>query len=152
MQVNTQPVNPSFGYSTILSKLYREGKLPMIKRGFYGDLLNNDPSSPRFATNEHLNPHSLGGSTHPRNIVLSSKRLNNARGNDPLSTVFNLDKATAYFKQFEDVKVPYKKGGKNKIFDGNNYIKLAWENITKLLKREKRLDLLEGTKKLNIKA
>lgn len=142
MKVEQNPCQITFGYTTELSQLWKKGKLPMVKKGFYGDILSKNPASPNFATNEHIIPHSQGGPTKLRNIVLSSAKNNNGRGCEPLSTIFNKEIADEYFDQFKDVVVKYKKGNSKKVFDGNRYIQEAWETIKGLLKKEGREDLL----------
>jgi hypothetical protein len=130
-------INPiKFGYTTTLSKLWKEGKLPEVVKGFYGDILSHDPKSPQYATNEHLQPHSKGGKTSLYNIVLSSAENNNRRGNDPLTTVFDKHNAEEYLKQFEGLKVEYKKGNKIKMFNGDSYAENIRQTIKQILNRE----------------
>ena len=74
-----------FGYTTVLSKLFEEGQLPNVTKGFYGGELNIDPKSLQRASNEQLQPKSLGGSTQLFNIVLATVENNGKRGNEPLS-------------------------------------------------------------------
>ena len=134
--------NPiTFGYTTVLSKLFKEGQLPSVTKGFYGGELNINPKSLQRASNEHLRPKSLGGSTELFNIVLATVENNNKRGNEPLSKYFNKQKADNYWQQFVDLIVEYKKGNKVKIFDGNRYVEDSKKTVQKILEQEKRLDL-----------
>jgi hypothetical protein len=134
--------NPiTFGYTTTISKLFKEGKLPSVVKGFYAGDLEIDPKSLQRASNEHLKPKSLGGATDLKNIVLATVENNNKRGNEPLSLFFKKDKADEYWEQFKDLIVEYKKGNKTKIFDGNQYVEQSKETVKKILEQEKRLDL-----------
>ena len=138
-KIETNPI--SFGYTTTISKLFKEGKLPSVVKGFYGGELSIDPKSLQRASNEHLEPKSLGGTTDLKNIVLATVENNNKRGNEPLSKFFNKQKADDYWGQFKDLVVEYKKGNKTKVFDGNRYVEDSKNNVKKILESEKRLDL-----------
>lgn len=138
-RIETNPI--TFGYKTTVSKLFREGKLPSVVKGFYGGVLEIDPKSLQRASNEHLQPKSLGGVTELKNIVLATVENNNKRGNEPLSLFFKKDKADEYWEQFVDLIVEYKKGNKVKIFDGNRYVEDSKKTVQKILEQEKRLDL-----------
>ena len=133
--------NISFGYTTTISKLFKDGKLPSVTKGFYGGDLEINPKSLQRASNEHLKPKSLGGQTNLANIVLATVENNAKRGNDLLSNYFNKEKADEYWKQFENLIVEYQKGNKTKIFDGNKYIEETQKTVKKVLESEKRLDL-----------
>ena len=137
-RIKTNPI--TFGYTTTISKLFKEGKLPSVVKGFYGGELNINPKSLQRASNEHLRPKSLGGQTTLANIVLATVENNNKRGNEPLSLFFKKDKAEEYWEQFKDLVVEYQKGNKTKIFDGNRYIEDSKATAKKIL-TEKRLDL-----------
>lgn len=131
----------AFGYTTVLSKLFKEGQLPSVTKGFYGGELKIDPKSLQRASNEHLQPKSLGGSTQLFNIVLATVENNSKRSNEPLSKFFNKQKADEYWDQFTDLIVEYQKGNKTKIFDGNKYTEDSKNTVKKILASEKRLDL-----------
>ena len=133
--------NISFGYTTTISKLFKDGKLPSVTKGFYGGDLEINPKSLQRASNEHLKPKSLGGQTNLANIVLATVENNAKRGNDLLSNYFNKEKADEYWKQFENLIVEYQKGNKTKIFDGNHYAEQTKATVKKILEQEKRLDL-----------
>lgn len=138
-RIDTNPI--TFGYTTIISKLFKEGKLPSVVKGFYGGELEINPKSLQRASNEHLKPKSLGGQTTLANIVLATVENNNKRGNEPLSLFFKKDKAEEYWEQFKDLIVEYKQGKKTKIFSGNRYIEDSKATVKKILAEEKRLDL-----------
>lgn len=138
-RIETNPI--SFGYSTTISKLFKEGKLPSVVKGFYGGVLEIDPKSVQRISNEHLQPKSLGGQTTLANIVLATVENNNKRGNEPLSLFFKKDKAEEYWAQFVDLIVEYQQGKKTKIFDGNRYVEDSKATVKKILEQEKRLDL-----------
>lgn len=133
--------NISFGYTTTISKLFKEGKLPSVVKGFYGGELSINPKSLQSISNEHLQPKSLGGTTALKNIVLATVENNSKRSNEPLSKYFNKNKADEYWNQFVDLTVEYKKGNKTKIFDGNKYIEESKNTVRRILEQEKRLDL-----------
>lgn len=138
-RIETNPI--TFGYTTTLSKLFKEGKLPTVVKGFYGGLLEIDPKSLQRASNEHLLPKSKGGQTTLKNIVLATVENNSKRSNEPLSKYFQKEKADEYWEQFIDLIVEYKKGNKIKYFFGNEYIKQSKETVKKILAQEKSLDL-----------
>ena len=131
----------AFGYTTVLSKLFKEGQLPSVTKGFYGGELKIDPKSLQRASNEHLQPKSLGGSTQLFNIVLATVENNSKRSNEPLSKFFNKQKADEYWEQFKGLVVEFQKGNKTKIFDGDKYIEETQNTVKKILEQEKRLDL-----------
>lgn len=138
-RIDTIPI--TFGYTTTISKLFKEGKLPSVVKGFYGGELNINPKSLQRASNEHLRPKSLGGQTTLANIVLATVENNSKRSNEPLSNYFNKQAADEYWKQFKDVIIEYQKGNKTKIFDGNKYVEDSKNTVKKILTEEKRLDL-----------
>ena len=138
-RIQTNPI--SFGYTTTISKLFKEGKLPEVVKGFYGGVLEINPKSLQRASNEHLQPKSLGGVTELKNIVLATVENNNKRGNEPLSKFFSKQKADEYWEQFKDLVVEYQQGKKTKIFDGNRYVEDSKATVKKILEQEKRLDL-----------
>lgn len=112
--------NVSFGYTHKLKTLYKKGKLPSVKYGFYGDEL-----TPKNVTLEHLQCISKGGKTELDNLVLASANKNQERGNSPLFSMLNWKYAGQYLEQFHDIKL--------KNFDGNTYIKMVLETIKKLV-------------------
>lgn len=103
------PHNPNFQYSSPLKTLWRKGKLPSVRYGFYGDVLTQ-----RNISLEHLKAHSKGGKTNLTNLVLASKAKNNARGNDAIDEYLDVKNIIRYLKQFKDIRL--------KDFDGNKYI------------------------------
>jgi hypothetical protein len=107
-KVESKPI--SFGYNSPLKKLWRQGKMPSVIKGFYGDTLNQSNLSL-----EHLKPHSKGGKTCLSNLVLASKEKNQARSNFPIKQFFDKEKAIEYLNQFINIKL--------KDFNGNSYIK-----------------------------
>lgn len=133
--------NISFGYKTAVSKLFREGKLPSVVKGFYGGELSVNPKSLNRVSNEHLVPKSKGGSTELFNIVLATAKNNSDRSNEPLSKYFDKKAADEYWEQFKDVIVKYQDKKKLRVFDGNKYIKDTQNTVKKILASEKRLDL-----------
>lgn len=107
------PIQPTsqltFQYSSPLKTLWRKGKLPSVKYGFYGDVLTQ-----KNVSLEHLKAHSKGGKTNLTNLVLASKAKNNARGNEAIDDYLKVNNLVRYLKQFKDIRI--------KDFDGNKYI------------------------------
>ena len=118
-RIETNPI--TFGYTTTISKLFKEGKLPEVVKGFYGGELTKDT-----VTIEHLKPHSKGGKTELKNIVLSEDVKNWSRGNKPLSSVFDKEAFNTYCEEFKGIKLPY--------FNGDEYVKQITNVVNKLLK------------------
>jgi len=119
--MNIEPVDTIiFQYSSPLKTMYKKGKLPTIKYGFYGDEI-----TPKTVTIEHLKCVSQGGKTELKNIVLVSANKNQERGVRPLSEMLNWGFAGRYFEQFRDVIVDW--------FDGNKYIEMVLNTIKELL-------------------
>lgn len=115
--------NVVFRYSSPLKTLYKKGKLPFVKYGFYGDEL-----TPKNVTIEHLRCVSHGGKTELKNVVLVSANKNQERGTRPLSEMINWEFVGRYFEQFRNVVIGY--------FDGNKYIEMVTDTIKELLKNE----------------
>lgn len=113
-----QQTNLSFGYQNILKTLYKKGKLPSVKYGFYGDKLTKGT-----VTLEHLKPRSKGGKTELCNLVLASANKNQERGNRPLSEVLNWENVGRYLEQFRNVQL--------ENFNGNKYIEMILRTIKK---------------------
>lgn len=119
--MNIEPVDTIiFRYSSPLKTMYKKGKLPNVKYGFYGDEI-----TPKTVTIEHLRCVSQGGKTELKNIVLVSANKNQERGIRPLSEMINWEFAGRYFEQFRDVIVDW--------FDGNKYIEMVLNTIKELL-------------------
>ena len=112
--------NISFGYTHKLKTLYKKGKLPSVKYGFYGDEL-----TPKSVTLEHLQCISKGGKTELDNLVLASANKNQERGNSPLFSMLNWKYAGQYLEQFRDVVVDG--------FNGNAYIQAVLDKVKYLL-------------------
>lgn len=118
------PINPNnqinFGYHSPLKTLFLKGKLPSVKKGFYGDIL-----TPKNVSLEHLEPHCFGGKTNLTNLVLASKRNNQARGNDDIANYLDEKNVTEYLQQFINVNVDG--------FNGNKYIQGIIKKLGELL-------------------
>lgn len=112
---------PTFGgYNSELKTLWRAGKLPQVKKGFYGGKITQDTLSL-----EHLEAHSKGGKTELNNLVITTKANNCKRGNKPLAEFLNLKAMAEYLLQFVNIKVGN--------FDGNAYIKGIIQKVGELL-------------------
>ena len=112
---------PTFGgYNSELKTLWRAGRLPQVKKGFYGGKLTQDTLSL-----EHLEAHSKGGKTELNNLVITTKANNCKRGNKPLAEFLNLKAMAEYLLQFVNIKVGN--------FDGNAYIKGIIQKVGELL-------------------
>ena len=134
----TRTNNPIyFGFSTLISKLWKEGKLPEVTKGIYGGEL-----SIANITNEHILPKSKGGKAHLSNIALATLENNNKRANGFLSDVLTAENFKNYCKQFKDLAVPYTDKNKVKYFYGNKYIKDITETVSRILREEKRMDII----------
>lgn len=106
----------SFGYSHQLKTLYKEGKLPTVKYGFYGGELTKD-----IVSLEHLQPHSKGGKTVLNNLVLATVENNNKRGNKSLWEYLNPENVLKYLNQFIGVKTDG--------FNGDDYVRQILHKI-----------------------
>ncbi len=116
--------NITFGYSTLLSQLYKKGKLPSVQYGLYGQKLTS-----KTVSNEHLVPHSQGGKTTLNNIALADRFINSRRGSQDIRLFLTKEMILNYLKQFINVKI---KEGKKLIFSGNQYIKSVLPTFKKL--------------------
>lgn len=94
-----EPINsyqPSFtGYQHPLKTLFKQGKMPSVKYGLYGE-----PIGPENVSLEHLKPHSWGGKTEYGNLALADRHANTARGSRPLADALSWDMLEAYLSQF----------------------------------------------------
>ena len=116
-----QPIqSTSFGYSHALKTAWKKGRLPQVKRGFYGERLTM-----RNISLEHLKPKSQGGKTDWSNLVLADNKINNARGDKPLAEYINFKAMGEYLDQFKNIKI--------RGFDGNKYIAMILETVGGLL-------------------
>lgn len=123
-----RPIPPTtdevtFGYSHPLKTMFKKGKLPQVKLGFYGETLTKDT-----VTLEHLEPISKGGKTEFDNLVLANADINNARGDKPLSDYINFQAMGEYLDQFRNLVI-----GK---FNGNEYIKNIITKVGIILNKE----------------
>ena len=115
-----KPAGLTFGYSNILKTLYKKGKLPSVKYGFYGDELTK-----KTVTLEHLKPRSKGGKTELKNLVLASANKNQERAARPLSEMLNWECVGKYLEQFRNVQID--------DFNGNRYIQMILRTIKGLI-------------------
>lgn len=126
-QMPPQPVGepPEFtGYKFIVKKLWREGKLPTVVKGIYGDVLTQENLSA-----EHIIPKSKPHSrTTSDNLALSTMENNRKRGNKPLCWYFSEDNFKTYCDQFKDVVVG--------SFNGNDYVQALTKTVRKVLRYE----------------
>ena len=127
----------SFGYSSPLKTLWKEGKLPTVEVGMYGGKLTKENISL-----EHIKPHSKGGRTQLSNLALTTMENNNKRGSDLLSSFFNKELFDKYLEQFKGLVVPYMKKNKEKVFNGDQYIELVTNTVNTILENEKKLNIL----------
>lgn len=112
--------NVTFGYNHQLKTLYKKGKFPSVKYGFYGEELTR-----KNVTLEHLQCISKGGKTELDNLVLATANKNQERGNSPLFNMLNWEYAGRYLEQFRNVSVDG--------FNGNAYIQMILDKIKVLL-------------------
>lgn len=85
----------SFGYKSILKDLFRQGEIPSVTRGLYGNKIDNSTVSI-----EHLLPHSLGGKDTLSNYALAHVQANVARGSNPLPYFLDSKMLDDYLSQF----------------------------------------------------
>ena len=109
----------SFTHKWDVKTLWKKGRLPQIKYGFYGDELTI-----KNCTVEHLLPLSKGGQTKTYNLVLASAANNQARSNTDLREVIDIDAAQQYLRQFQGIK--------KRNFNGDSYIHMIKETLKTL--------------------
>lgn len=90
--------NIGFQHKSILKDLFKQGRMPSVKKGIYGNTLVKGQLSL-----EHLNPISAGGQTVLSNLALADKRANELRGNKPLADFLTKDMLESYLSQFNFV-------------------------------------------------
>ena len=117
-----KPYPVSFTYNHQLKTLFKKGKIKPLY-DIYGDRLTK-----KNCTIEHIQCVSHGGKTETSNIALATARMNNARGNKPLSEFLNPEGLAYYCDYFLHIKLPE--------FDGVKYIKGLLETINKVLDKE----------------
>lgn len=122
MIVDTKQPNITFGYSNILKTLYKRGKLPTVKYGFYGEKL-----TPKNCSLEHLVPHSKGGKTELENLVLATKQNNSTRGDKCIIPFLDTENTIKYLNQFIGVK--------EFGFNGNEYIVSILKTLSKIFEK-----------------
>ena len=113
----------SFGYTSILKTYWKNGLMPTVTKGLYGDELTLDNVSL-----EHIKPHSWSGTTGLYNLALASQKKNSKRKNRPLYEVLNLEQAQKYLNQFKGIDLP--------DFNGNAYAYFTGETIRRCLKEQ----------------
>lgn len=91
--MNTQAI--SFGYSSILKDLFKEGKMPSVTHGIYGN-----PIDKATVSLEHLRAKSYGGQNTLSNYALAHIKANSMRGNMPLPYFLNNEMLENYLSQF----------------------------------------------------
>lgn len=106
-------------FNSILKTKWRQGKLPTVKRGFYGEKLTQSNLSL-----EHLRPHSKGGKTSLDNLVLASKEKNGLRGNESIKEYAEPETVLDYLSQFIGVRI--------KDFNGDKYVEGVIRTLKKL--------------------
>ena len=109
----------SFGYSSPLKTLFKDGQMPTVKNGIYGN-----PINPTNVSLEHLKPFSQGGKTELRNLPLADSKANAARGSKPITQFLSTPMVNDYLSQF-NFNVPGK-------FNGFQYQKLIRETCANL--------------------
>lgn len=120
--MNIQPVTTTPQFGSLLTKLFKRGKLKDVKYGLYGGKLTSDN-----VTDEHVIPRSKGGPDDIGNLALATKSNNSARSNYPLSNYLTDENLDRYIKQFEGINYPQYN------FNGKNYIKRLLHSIAKAL-------------------
>ena len=108
-------------YNSILKTAWKEGKLPTVTKGIYGNVLTADNLSL-----EHIVPHSLGGATRLDNLMLAEKTANARRGIKPLMQVITYEQLMEYLNQFIGIKI--------RRFNGDEYIRQILKTIERTTK------------------
>lgn len=111
----------SFGYSHPLKTMWKNGRLPSVQLGIYGDPLTRENISL-----EHLIPISRCGKTEYSNLALASREKNHERSSFNLFLFITEEKIKAYLEQFKNIIVL--------DFNGNKYI----EDLQRTLEKIKR--------------
>lgn len=115
--INAMQTNKTLFKGNELMKFYKKGKLK-ITHGFYGGLLDV-----KNASKEHLQCKCYGGKNTKDNIVLTTKELNNKRGNKPLIEVLDVESAKIYLNEILENnikgfdKFAYVKGIIKKVYE-----------------------------------
>lgn len=111
--------NISFSsYQSPLKTLFKEGKMPTVKFGIYGNPISADNVSL-----EHIKPHSKGGVSALRNFALADRKANSQRSSEPFKNVCDWEMVNEYLSQFNF---------KIKGFDGFEYQKMIRKTCEKL--------------------
>lgn len=121
-----QPINSftpsnqiSFTHKWDVKTMWKKGRLPQIKYGFYGDEL-----TVKNCTVEHLLPLSKGGKTKSYNLVLASAANNQARSNFDIRDFADPETIKQYLRQFQGIK--------KRTFNGDSYIKQIKDTLKNL--------------------
>ena len=114
---------PNFGYSSILKKEFKKGKIP-LKRDITGAVLKRGK-----ATLDHTIPKSKGGKSNLFNYSLMNGKANFLRGNQPLKDFIDLESLIEYIIVMLDTKTPN--------FDGIKYLRGWLPNLKKEIKENK---------------
>ena len=114
---------PNFGYSSILKKEFKKGKIP-LKRDITGAVLKRGK-----ATLDHTIPKSKGGKSCLANYSLMNGKANFLRGNQPLKDFIDLESLIEYIIVMLDTKTPN--------FNGIEYLKKWLPNLKKEIKENK---------------
>lgn len=109
----------SFTHKWDVKTMWKKGRLPQVKYGFYGDELTI-----KNCTVEHLLPISKGGKTKSYNLVLASAANNQARSNTDLREVIDIPAAKQYLRQFQGIR--------RRTFNGDAYIKMIKDTLKTL--------------------
>lgn len=113
--MNISPV--SFGYKWAVKTLYKQGKLPTVKKDIYGNPIVE-------ATVEHIIPKCKGGKSSQGNYAIANAYENMKRGSDHLLKHTTKKNIKEYLEQFTDVIVG--------SFDGNRYKKDVTRTLHKI--------------------
>ncbi len=110
------------GKKSILINYWRNGALPSVKRGLYGDIL-----TPQNVSQEHILPASKGGRAGVYNIALATNDNNCIRNDLPLAKFLTRHQAEEYLKQFKNINLT--------DFNGNTYIEKVRETILRCFQK-----------------
>ena len=102
--------------------MWKNGQLPSVKVGIYGDILTE-----KNISLEHIIPKSLGGKSDFSNYALATKEKNYERNSANIFLFTTEETILDYLDQFKNIMVI--------DFNGNKYIEQILQTLNKLKRR-----------------
>ena len=119
----TDSLKIHFGYQHQLKTMWKNGHLPTVQIGIYGDKLTKNNISL-----EHLLPVSRGGRTEYPNLALASQEKNHERNASNIFLFTTEENIQQYLEQFKNIIII--------DFNGNKYIEDLLRTLEKLKRRQ----------------